>query len=125
MKILIQCTAVGAGGFVGALARFGLGRLIGNWLPGPVGTFVINVTGSFFLGWFLTVVRHRYSVSETLKLAVATGFVGAYTTFSTWMYESADLARRGAAWAFAANLLGSIVVGLIAVWVGIVVGRDM
>jgi CrcB protein len=56
-------------------------------------------------------------------LAVATGFVGAYTTFSTWMYESADLMGKGAALEAGANLLGSLAVGLVAVWLGIVLGR--
>ena len=126
MKILIQCLAVGAAGAAGALARFGLGRLFGR-LPVqfPVGTFVINITGSFFLGWFSTFAQERYPLPDTLRLAIATGFVGAYTTFSTWMFESADLARKGATLESAANLLGSLIVGLAAVWLGMVVGRKV
>jgi CrcB protein len=126
MKILIQCLAVGAAGALGALARFGVARLFGRLpIQFPVGTFVINITGSFFLGWFSTVVQDRYPIPETLRLAIATGFVGAFTTFSTWMYESADLARKGAGLESAANLLGSLLVGLAAVWLGMVVGRKV
>jgi fluoride exporter len=58
-----------------------------------------------------------------VRLAIATGFVGAYTTFSTWMYDSADLMGKGAALEAGTNLLGSLATGLIAVWLGIVLGR--
>jgi CrcB protein len=127
MKLLVQCFWIGAAGFAGALARFGVGRLVGTLWGGqfPLGTFLINVTGSFFLGWFYTFVERRPSVPDTVRLAVATGFVGAYTTFSTWMYESADLMGKGAALEAGTNLLGSLAVGLVAVWLGIVLGRAL
>ena len=123
--MLVQCFWIGAAGFAGALTRFGVGRLVGAWLPMqfPLATLLINVTGSFFLGWFYTFVQHRYPVPETVRLAVATGFVGAYTTFSTWMYDSADLMGKGAAIEAAVNVFGSLALGLIGVWLGIVVGR--
>ena len=125
MKVLSQALAIGAAGFVGALTRWGVASLFGRLLPVrfPVGTFFINITGSFFLGWFLTFVSVRYPVSDTMRLAIATGFVGAYTTFSTFMYESARLGDDGAGLEAIANLVGSLVVGLIAVKLGMFLAR--
>jgi len=121
MKIFMQCLAIGAGGFAGALARFFVYTLCGRLFNTtfPVGTFVINITGSLFLGWFLAVAGGRVIVSETTRLAVATGFVGAYTTFSTFMYESNGLLEDGSGIKAIVNLVGSLLVGLIAVRVGI------
>lgn len=125
MKILIQSLAIGAAGFAGALTRWGVAALVGRWVPVrfPLGTFVINITGSFFLGWFLTYVGSRYPVSDTMRLAVATGFVGAYTTFSTFMYESSRLVDEGAGLEALVNLVGSLVIGLLAVRLGVIVAR--
>ena len=125
MKVLIQALAIGLGGFVGALSRWAVALAFGSLLPTrfPVGTFFINISGSFFLGWFLTFATFRYPVSDTLRLAVATGFVGAYTTFSTYMYESAVLSDEKAWIATTLNLLGSLVVGMAAVKFGMILGR--
>ncbi|HEY2587854.1 MAG TPA: fluoride efflux transporter CrcB [Tepidisphaeraceae bacterium] len=125
MKVLAQALAVGLGGFVGSLARWGMALFVGTMFTGrfPLGTFVINITGSFFLGWFLTFVTFRYPVSDTVRLGVATGFVGAYTTFSTFMYESTRLNDDGAGLEAIMNLLGSLIVGLLAVKLGMVLAR--
>lgn len=121
MKMLVQALAVGGAGFVGAVARWLVALSIGRVFHGrfPLGTLVINVSGSFFLGWFVTFVTFRYPVPDTLRLAIATGFVGAYTTFSTYMLESNQLFQDGAwleAWA---NLIGSLVLGMVAVKLGV------
>lgn len=116
--------AVGAGGFFGAVARLLVGFACGRLFPVafPVGTFVINISGSLFLGWFVTVIGGRIIVSDTTRLAIATGFVGAYTTFSTFMFESNVLLEDGAGIKAGANLIGSLIVGLLAVRVGIYLG---
>jgi len=126
MKTLINCLAIGGAGFVGALARYGVILIFGRWpTTFPVGTFVINVTGSAFLGWFLTIMGSRAigPHSETLRLAIATGFVGAYTTFSTYMWESSKLASDGALLEMFTYLFGSLAVGLIGVRLGIYLAR--
>lgn len=126
MKVLVQAMAVGVGGFVGALARWGIVLLFRPLNPHfPAATFLINITGSFFLGLFLTFVDSRYPDADTMKLAVATGFVGAYTTFSTFMYESAQLADQGATLDAVMNLLGSLLVGLLAVKLGMTLGQKI
>ena len=123
MKILIHCLAVGAGGSLGALCRMGVAaaaaRLFGRGFP--AGTLLINVSGSFVFGWFLARVARGWPVPEAVRLAVTVGFLGAYTTVSTFMYETDTLARGAGARA-TLYLLGSIVLGLIAVRLGIAAG---
>lgn len=124
MKILTQYLAVAAAGSLGAMLRLLVGTASGRFFGTafPIGTFVINISGCLFLGWFLTAIEDRISVSATLRLAVATGFVGAYTTFSTYVYESNSLLEQGAEIKALANLAGSVIVGLIAVRLGIFLG---
>jgi CrcB protein len=112
--------AVALGGALGAVARYFLGGTILSRVasPFPAATFVINVSGSFILGFFLTLVAERAQFSPHMKLAVAVGFVGAYTTFSTFEYETLRLAEeRGMALALL-NVTLSVVVGFAAVWGG-------
>jgi fluoride exporter len=125
MKILVQYLAVAGAGALGAVARLFVATACNRVFrsPFPFGTFIINISGSLFLGWFLTVVGTRLMVSDTTKLAVAVGFVGAYTTFSTFMFESNKLLEDGAGIKAAANLLGSLLVGLLAVRAGIWLAR--
>ena len=121
MKPLINVLAVAAGVSLGAVARYVItlatARLMG--LGFPYGTFLINISGSFILGYFAATYAHREKISHPLYLAVAVGFVGAYTTFSTWMYDSDALVRNNEFIKASANLLGSIAVGLLAVRLGI------
>jgi CrcB protein len=127
VKLLFQFLAIGAGGFVGALLRYVVSFLLHRWIDVrfPIGTFVINISGSFILGWFLTTAVGRYPVSDTTRLAVAVGFIGAYTTFSTLMYDSVLLSDGGARIAAMVNLFGSVALGLLAVRLGILVGRHV
>jgi len=113
---------VGLGGFLGANARY----LLGGWIAArygtlfPLGTFVINVTGSFILGFFLTLAQERVLIHPNVRLLFAVGFVGAYTTFSTFEYESMRLLQDGELlWALI-NLVGSVLTGSVAVLAGII-----
>ena len=124
MNTMIQYLAVGIAGFFGAVARLLVARFFGRTFPTqfPIGTMVINISGSFFLGWFLAFVGGRFIVSDTFRLAIAVGFVGAYTTFSTYMFESDKLFADGAGIMAMVNLIGSVVLGLVAVRLGIWLG---
>ncbi|HEX2915823.1 MAG TPA: fluoride efflux transporter CrcB [Chloroflexia bacterium] len=110
---------VGGGGALGALVRYWLGGLFKIGTGGfPVGTFLINLSGSFILGLFLTLITERYLVRAEWRLFFATGFVGAYTTFSSFTNEALTLYRQdfwlvGLLYS-AASLLG----GMIFVWLG-------
>jgi CrcB protein len=121
--LLLRYLAIGAAGFLGAITRVAVATLFGRLnIRFPLGTLVINITGSLFLGWFLTYIGTR-NVSDTTRLAIGAGFVGAYTTFSTFMFESSRLADEGANIEALVNLLGSLVLGIIAVRLGIMLAR--
>jgi CrcB protein len=121
--LLLRYLAIGAAGFVGAIARVLVATLFGRLnVRFPLGTMVINVSGSLFLGWFLTYCTSR-SISDTARLAIGAGFVGAYTTFSTFMSESNFLVDDGRGLAAIMNLLGSLVLGILAVRLGILIAH--
>ena len=123
-KVFWECLAVGGGGFIGTLARFLVARLFSG-SPFPVGTMLINLSGSLFLGWFATVAGNRLPMSENLRLAVAVGFVGAYTTFSTYMFESNGMLEDGSGMRAMFYILGSVMLGLLAVRLGVILGHRM
>ena len=118
---------VGVGGFVGANVRYWLGMWVTQrWGAAfPYATFIINISGSFLIGFLLIflMARVRMPQTETLRLLLAVGFLGAYTTFSTFEFETLDLARNGAILRAFVNALGSLVAGFIAVYLGEAAGR--
>ena len=116
---------VGLGGFLGANARYLMGGLIAErWgTTFPWATFVINVTGSFILGFFLAFAEDRPWVNPGSRLLFAVGFVGAYTTFSTFTYESIRLIQEGELLLAMGNLIGSVLAGGVAVLAGIMLGE--
>lgn len=116
---------VGVGGFAGAVAR----RIIDLWVSDragagfPLGTLVVNLSGAFLLGLLFAWATERDVLPSWIRGPLMIGFIGAYTTFSTWMLESWRLAEDGA-WQFALlNLAGSVMLGLVAVVGGLAVGR--
>jgi CrcB protein len=123
---LTKYLAVAAGSALGGMLRYFLGGTIlsRTAAPFPTATFVINITGSFIIGFFLTLVTERVHVSPHLRLAVAVGFVGAYTTFSTFEYETARLLEEKGYWLALLNVVLSFVVGFAAVWAGIFAARE-
>jgi CrcB protein len=121
----VQLLLVGLGGFAGAVARWAIDGWISERNPTafPVGTLVINLTGSFLLGVLFAWVIERDVLPPDVRLPLMVGFLGAYTTFSTFMLESWRLVEEGAYGLAAANLVGSVVLGLVAVVAGLAVGR--
>ncbi len=89
----------------------------------PWGTFVVNVTGAFALGFLFTVLTERFRLDPAYRSAITIGFLGAYTTFSTLAFETARLWEDGAWMLGAANALGSMAAGLVAVFCGMWLGR--
>lgn len=118
---------IGLGGFLGANARYLLGGWVADRLSPsfPYGTLVINATGSFVIGLFLSLITERFQAPPGLRLFFAIGFLGAYTTFSTFTYESLSLFEARAYAAAATNVIGSVVIGLVAVALGAALGRAL
>jgi fluoride exporter len=119
--------AVALASGLGGLARYGLGGLLARRMPAsfPWETFTINVTGAFVLGILFTVFTERIGVAPWLRAATMIGFLGSYTTFSTWTLESYRLLEDGANGLALANLFGSLAAGLVATYAGVVVGRTL
>jgi CrcB protein len=127
VETLTKYLAVAVGGALGAMLRYYLGGtlLARTGAPFPTATFVINVTGSFLVGFFLTLATERLHLSPYWRLAVAVGFVGAYTTFSTFEYETARLVEDGDFLRALLNIVLSVVLGFAAVWAGIFMARKV
>ena len=126
MAVLMPYLLVGLGGFIGAIARFEVARAIGALFESrfPWGTFAINVSGSFLLGVLSVIVAQKTAPdSEALRLALGVGFLGAFTTFSTFEFETHALLDDGS-WVMAlANMIASLLLGLVAVRAGIVLAK--
>lgn len=116
---------IGAGGFAGAVARYLVDTAITQRLGQafPFGTLVVNLSGSFVLGLLVALTAERGILPSEIRGPVLIGFLGAYTTFSTYMLESWRLVEMGAVGLAALNLLGPPALGMGAVVLGLVVGR--
>jgi CrcB protein len=126
MTMLMPYLLVGVGGFVGANARFVIARLVGAVFETrfPLGTFVINISGSFLLGVLGTIIALKVMPnSEAMRLALGVGFLGAFTTFSTFEFDTHALFEDGSWLLATTNMFASLFVGLIALRAGIVLAR--
>jgi len=120
VRMFTRMLIVGAGGFAGAVARYALGLWIGQrWGRSfPLGTFVINVSGSFLIGFLMPLLTERILANPQWRMLLVVGFLGAYTTFSTFEYETGALLKDGE-WLFASmNVILSVFVGFLALKLG-------
>ncbi len=117
---MIEWGGVAVGGMLGACARFFItNRINARWRMGfPLATFLINVTGAFCLGYISVVARPHNSVDAWLRSGVGIGFIGAYTTFSTFMFEGTALRDRRADGMLFLYFAASAATGLLAAWLG-------
>jgi CrcB protein len=118
---------VGLGGFLGSIARLWLGSYITCRMGArfPYGTFVINMSGSFLVGLVVTLLAERAHWSPNLLYLIPIGFIGAYTTFSTFELEAFRSVRNGDPLLAFLNVILSVTVGFIAVWLGVITGRTL
>lgn len=121
---LARVLALSLGGALGVNARYWLSVLIARWLGTrfPWATVLINVTGSFAIGFLAVFLTHRWP-STMGRLLLVTGFLGGYTTFSSFAYESLQLWEDGKKGLSLANTFGSVAAGLVAVMLGVALGR--
>ncbi|SKA81566.1 fluoride efflux transporter CrcB [Desulfobaculum bizertense] len=113
------------GGSAGALSRYGLAGLVHKIFGGtfPLGTFVVNMCGCLFFGLVWGFLENRTILGPAARTAVLTGFMGAFTTFSTYIFESSSLLRDGQWWSAIANIAGQTVLGLVLLTAGLFLAR--
>lgn len=125
MKKKMRYLLIAVGAALGANARY----LVGMWAGArfgadfPYGTLLVNITGSLALGFLSALVTGRLRLSPDMRLLLAVGFLGSYTTFSSYTVESMTLLRQGAAWLGLLNILGNNVLGLVCALLGVYLGQ--
>ena len=121
----VQYFLIGLGGFLGANARF----IVSSWAARilgasfPYGTFIANMSGSLLLGVTIAILHDRALLVSPQRHFFVAGFLGAYTTFSTFTYESMQLFQNGTVLLGLFNVVGSVMLGLLAVGCGLWLGR--
>jgi CrcB protein len=114
-------------GAAGAISRYALDGWISDMTHGqfPWGTFVINLLGAFALGIVVALTTERLLLSPNWRVALGIGFLGSFTTFSTYAYESVKLAEDGAVGLALVNSVGMVALGLLAAVFGLALGRTL
>ena len=118
---------IALGGAIGSITRFLIDNLISSYIKSnyPWGTFVINISGSLIIGFFLVLITERIPTDQHWRLAIIVGFTGAYTTFSTFEYEILYLLEKGKIISAILYITTSIITGLLAVWAGALLARQI
>lgn len=118
---------IGVGGFLGSIARYWVGNYIGNrfGMRFPFGTVAINISGSFLIGLIVALIAHRAHWNANWSYLIPIGFIGAYTTFSTFELETLRTFQEGEVLLAFLNVILSVALGFVAVWLGMITGRSI
>ena len=118
---------IGLGGFFGAVARYTVSLWIGQkWGRNfPLGTFAVNMSGCFLIGLLMPLLTERLMVNPQWRLFLTVGFLGAYTTFSTFEYETGSLLKDGELVIAMMNIIFSVVVGFVALKMGELIAKSI
>jgi CrcB protein len=116
---------IALGGSLGSLARFWVGTAVANRLGTrfPYGTFVINLTACIIVGFALTILGKHAELNPAWRFLIPIGFVGAYSTFSTFEWETFANLQTGAFLIAASYVVLSVLLGLVGVWCGVLIAR--
>ena len=122
---MLKYVLVGIGGCLGSILRFWLGSYIGGKMGTrfPYGTFVVNITGSFLIGLVLALLTARTQWSANWRYLIPIGFIGGYTTFSSFEFETLRTMQDGRIGLGLLYVATSVIAGLVAVWGGMIAGR--
>lgn len=117
---MLKLIAVGAGGFIGAVARYGISGLVYRYFNGafPAGTLVVNVLGCTIIGALMALVEERQMLSPQLRLFLTIGLLGSFTTFSTVAFETFEMLRARDMLLAILNVSANVAIGVAAVWLG-------
>lgn len=122
---MLNLLYIGVGGFLGAISRYlfsgWIYRLIGTNFPH--GTLFVNILGSFLLCWFVPMSLHAFDISPHLRAAISVGFCGAFTTFSTFSFETLSLLQDGRLFLAVINIFSNVGLCLLAGWLGLIFSR--
>lgn len=116
---------IAAGGALGSMARYWIGAAVGSrmGIRFPYGTMIVNISACLIIGFAVTYLGHRANVDPAWRYFILIGFIGAYSTFSTFEWETLSTLRSGAFVLAAVYAVGSLVLGLAAAWAGSVLGE--
>lgn len=125
--MLNQILAIAVGGALGAVMRFGLSSSIYKVLGRsfPYGTLTVNVLGSFLIGLLFILLTQKLQVSEEWRSAIFIGFLGAFTTFSTFSMETVTLLESGEIWRAGINVILSVTLCIAATWLGLMLAKQL
>jgi len=116
---------IAVGGALGSLTRFWVGSMVANRFGTkfPYGTFVVNITACLIIGFSLAFMGRRAEINAAWRFLIPIGFIGAYSTFSTFEWETFSSLQTGAFFVAALYVVLSVVLGLAAVWCGVLIAR--
>lgn len=125
--MLIEAVAIALGGAAGALARWGMSNGVHHWLGRdfPWGTLTVNVAGSFAMGLLAVLLLERFALGPAWRAGLLVGFLGAFTTFSTFALETVELAQGGLGVRALANIIASVTACVLAAVIGVQLARHL
>lgn len=117
--------SLAVGGMAGTFARYVLGGFIHQFFgPSfPYGTLTVNLLGCFLIGFLAVLAEDKFLLAPNARLLLMVGFCGAFTTFSTFIFETSNLVRDGEAWRALLNVVASVVAGFLFFRAGILIGE--